>query len=352
MKRISLFILSACCLTAVQAQDNLNRTLTIEKDYAPSIRDANKINELPEVKTPEVVKSEVQFSEYTMPYTVSPYLVNFAPSPLFTDLEKSDKRGYLNLGVSTLLDVDADLGYQLIHTDRDFFSIYLSNNYSNSKMSFVQTDQKNRMKLHDLWGGFDYKHVFNKAVFDLGGKYTFSRFNYYGLFPYANYEEDRPAPSIEDILTRKYTKDNKINRILDVYAGVSSRDGADLNYRFSAAYTHFGTRTGWVNYNNKLSENRILLGLDLSKEFDATWTIGFNGQFNGRFYSLDKDISTEYHVLFDRDNRYALALNPYFYTSGTNWQLRVGLHAGFIMGDYEKANIAPDVYFSFNPSPV
>lgn len=50
----------------VTKEKNLNREMTLEREYDPSVQDASKVNTLPVVKEPEVRKIPIDYSNYTI----------------------------------------------------------------------------------------------------------------------------------------------------------------------------------------------------------------------------------------------------------------------------------------------
>ena len=46
---------------------NLNREMTLEREYDPSVQDASKVNTLPEIKEPEVRKIPIDYATFTTP---------------------------------------------------------------------------------------------------------------------------------------------------------------------------------------------------------------------------------------------------------------------------------------------
>lgn len=366
MKRIiSLFIITICFFSGTYAQESgsLNRELTLEKEYNPSIRDANKINSLPELKAPAAPKSNVEYSSYLSSYSLSPYLIIFPAESYFNDLKASNKRGYVNLGLSTRLDVNGDLGYQIINTKEDYLSIYASNRYTNNSVSFLQTDeQKNRMKMNDILAGVNYRHDFKNAIFDLGMQYTYSKSNFYGLSPYyksdvlsLNGREDLKLYHNHDEI---YTPDIK-NNIFEANTGIRSDASSDLNYSFNLAYSRVGFNSIYDYVNDRQAENRILANLNLNKEINSTWSIGFEGGVRTFFYSEKESTATIYvnnplsgNVWNKYDNYAIIDLNPYFTTGGAKWNARLGINIDMQLGGFNKINVSPDVHFSFTPSSV
>ena len=78
MKKTRYSVRIVCLLAAVgvslfanaqedkKKEQDLNRQLTLEREYDPSVQDANKVSTLPVVKEPEVRKIPIDYSDYTL----------------------------------------------------------------------------------------------------------------------------------------------------------------------------------------------------------------------------------------------------------------------------------------------
>ena len=62
------------CASGIMAQEevnkeekSLNREMTLEREYDPSVQDANKVNTLPAVKEPTVKKRAIDYAVYAVP---------------------------------------------------------------------------------------------------------------------------------------------------------------------------------------------------------------------------------------------------------------------------------------------
>lgn len=334
MRRILCFIIAIFGIANVCGQNSLTREMTIEKEYNPSIRDANKINELPELKTPEVVKTTVEYSDYAIPYTLSPYLINYEASSYFTDLGTSNKRGYINLGVSTLLDIDGDFGYQLINNNSDFLNIYASNRYSDSKVQYVQDEKKSPMKIHDILGGLNYNHNFDKAKLSLGGQYTFSSFNYYGC----------PNAS----LINRSTVKNFIqkNHIVLLHAGVESINNEEVDYSLNFGYTNFGQKHSyWIPGEDSRREQRFMMQGDLKARLNADAELGLQVYLRHYTYSDDKIEGIKYSV--SKAPYTTFVPTPYIKYEVDNFDAIIGANIGIQFGKRKEFLLSPNIKFNY-----
>lgn len=340
-----LTLVAVLCLTGhVQAQEStkkdttLNRELTLEKEYVPTVRDASKINFLPQIKEPEAPKANVEYSGYTIPYKVNPELSVLKPGDYFTEIKSSNKRGYISAGVSTFVDIDADLGYQILNTEKDQLSVWGSHRSSNGKVRYLQEDTTQKMKINDTWGGLSYAHDFNIFKLFTDAKYTYSAFNYYG---YNLLTPNSTLYQYED-------KDrNQVNNIFDINLGVSSQKPNELNYMVKVNYSYFQQKYSTLKTLDGPKQNKFQVDWDFSKDFDSDKFIGVAGYFRNTSYSLQEDI-TDYFA--DYKSYTDVLLNPYFKMEGDNWDTRLGVDVHILGNQSEDLSIAPNVEFNFRPS--
>ena len=49
-----------------ETKKKLDREMTLEREYAPTVQDANKVNTLPAIKEPQVTKRAISYSPFTL----------------------------------------------------------------------------------------------------------------------------------------------------------------------------------------------------------------------------------------------------------------------------------------------
>ena len=363
MKPIFLTIFALCCLMPVQAQNAsrndslINREMTLEKEYNPTIRDAVKISRLPELREPQAPKSAVEFSNYTIPYQVQSNPSPLDPQAYFTHLNYSKYRGYLTGGVSSLIDIDGDLGYQILNSDNDRLNVFFSHRSSRSDVSYLQAVSdlqetgKQKFKINDNWGGLNYMHDFGSTQFLAGAKYTYSAFNYYGLsiplFMYFPYEYYPPKPYHGPMPNNNFDKNtNQINGLFEAHIGLSSEKTSALNYKFNASYTNFQQK-----YGNKIEEcggreNRLLFDGGVRKMINSTMGIGLSGFVKTYFYE-----GHQFKILNDSATNYWIySLSPHLYWEGADMNLSIGAKVEVEVGGREKMIVSPTIRFNYYPS--
>ena len=334
------------CTLPLQAQKTagkdtlLNREMTLEKEYSPTIQSAAKISRLPELREPQAPKSRVEFSDYSTAYEAQHRLASLTPKPMFAGLNASKYAGYASLRLSNILDFDGDAACRILNTGRDLLDIYLSHRSSNSKNPSLQLPSETQpFFMNDHWGGFNFSHGFDNAKLSAGLKYTYSAFNYSGLtvanrneIPTSFMLETKPIYEIRDY-------PNQVNNMLEAHAGISSDRPAQLNYKVDLKYTFFKQKY-LTPTTPGVRENRIVIDWDLHGNYNLISGFGLSGFYKARKYNSSLSFPPVS----------VLSLTPYYYMENDNLNLTLGLRADFEPGGSKKNVISPDIRFNFNPS--
>jgi hypothetical protein len=326
---------------SIQAQTgnpDLQRELSLEKEYNPTLRDVHKINQLPEIKAPEAPKTKLTFSNYTPDYTIPLYYQQLTAKTCFPDFATSNKKGYLDFGISSSININADLGYQILNSTEDRLSISGSHRSSNSNVTYLQKnrygDEKQKMKFNDNKAGINYLHHWKTAKLFAGAQYIHSTFNYYGL-PVLSSGLSQDASKIN------HAVDNQKNNRFQMHTGIESLNNEAISYKANLIYTLFKQNNGETKATTGRTENRIIADLDLFAKF-----IGIAGSIKNYSYRVPAKT-------FDKSNYATFSFNPYLAFKGDNWDTRLGINACLQTGDVKKFMIAPDAHFNWrSPSNI
>ena len=204
----------------------LEREMTLEREYDPTVLDANKVNTLPAIKEPEARKIPIDYSDYTIPASPAPQIGILPAGNMMTEIAHNKRRGYLNLGVGTYLNINGDVGYHILSTEKDKLNVWYSHRSTNGNVSYSQLDDvKVKAKINDNLGGVGYTHAFDKMLLNMGLRYGYSAFNYYGL-PNGN----SSSLPLEQQLEQVDRETNQVNQTIMAKVGVESKEGADVGY--------------------------------------------------------------------------------------------------------------------------
>jgi len=339
MKQYILIAILACGIQ-VQAQtaardSAFQRTLILEREYNATIDKASKINTLPEVKEPQAPQAKIEYSNYSTPANLKPEPSQTDAARFFKDLESSKKRGYVRAGVSTFVDIDGDAGYQILNSEKDDLSLWLTHRSSSGNVKSLQTDEKLKLKLNDNIGAFRYSHNFESSKLFADAKYTYSKFNYYG-----------GGFSVDDEPTFRYPflHSDQTNNIFDTNMGILLKNTLPVDILLGVNFTHFEQKESLLRDVKGTKENSLKLNFDVDKDFNHDKLIGLAGYFRTNFYTVP-DISD-----FDSYKNYGdLALNPYFKMEGDAWKMRLGVVTHFLFNQSKTFFYTPDVELSFRP---
>ena len=327
------------CASGIMAQEevnkeekNLNREMTLEREYDPSVQDANKVNTLPAVKEPTVKKRAIDYAVFAVPTEPEKQISVLPSGKIMADMDYNKRRGYLNLAAGMNLNINGDFGYHILSTEKDNLNVYLSHRSTNGNIDYIQIDDKVKAKLNDNLGGLNYKHKFEKAVFNIGAKYGYSGFNYYGLPVTGNLEEAGTNLDWADRTT------NQVNQTIGANIGIESEDEeAPFGYMVDFDYINFSHKYGADAKSDGPTENTFELKFNLFAPFGGNQKIGIAGLGEYFSYNLPERCSFENHA--------EVILNPYYTIEGDIWNLKLGAKAMIVTGENSKFAASPDIAF-------
>ena len=322
-------------------KQNLEREMTLEREYDPSVQDASKVNTLPVIKEPTVKKMPIDYAGFTVPADPEKEISLLPSGNIMTDILYNKRRGYFNFGAGTYLNLNGDLGYHILSTDKDQLNIWFSHRSTNGKVKYLQIDEKVKAKLNDNLGGLNFKHNFDKLALKMGVKYGYSGFNYYGFPMYL----DPSSSAIPEILSDIET--NQVAQTIKANVGVESKEDAPVGYLLDLGYTNFSYKYGAGESFDGPTEGTFNLNFGLNAGFGGNQRVGLDGNFQYFNYSLPNDMKIPdgekagYTYYFD--NFAAATLSPYYKIEGENWHVKLGVNAMFFSGEHKEFMASPNI---------
>jgi len=317
-------------------QQNLNREMTLEREYDPIVQDATKVTALPAIREINIIKRPISYSDYAVPLLPDKEMNVLPPDKLMTGIPRTKHNGYLHFGGGMLLNLMGDFGYHILNTDRTRLGVYFSHRSTNGHVK----DENNVIdewinKFNDNLGGLDFKHRFKIATLSLGGKYGHSAFNYYGL-PDSLY-------SYNDIKT------NQANQLINGYGSISSSDPAFLGYHIGVDYTNFNQKYSLSQQLDGMTEHHISVDLGLRSRMTEGRAFGVN--VKGNFLNYIEPELADIVDSTNFDTHINATLNPYFRLENERVKLLLGVNLMLVsqndsMNFYASPNITLDVPFA------
>ena len=319
---------------AQEKEQSIQRELLLEKEYNPDINDATKFFSQPELTPPPVVKSEIEYANFVIPFQPERQLSTLSPGNINTEIKHSSKRGYIRAAGGNYLNLNGDIGYHILQNKKDNLSLWYSHSSSNGKIKYLDTDIKQKAKLNDNTVGLDYNHAFLHNIWRLSARYGSYAFNYYG----------RPI-NLDQLNNNNSFNYNKMQRdqLIAFSTGLSSKENSAFNYDINLDYYNFYRTLGAQADMKGVKENSTDLDFDLYSNFNENKRIGLDGHINAFFYNLPND----YKDLFiNFENYMDVCLNPYFGVENNDWNLRIGALVHFDI-NISEFMIAPDIHFDW-----
>ena len=307
----------------------------VEREYDPTVQDASKVNTLPVIKEPVVKKMAIDYATFTVPADPEKEISLLPSGNIMTDIQYNKRRGYFNFGGGTYLNLNGDLGYHILSTDKDKLNIWFSHRSTNGKVKYIDTDfDKVKAKLNDNLGGLNFKHAFEKLSLDMGIKYGYSAFNYYGLPVYS------PESSVTLVPENFDRETNQVNQTIQAKIGVESKEDAPVGYLLDLGYTNFSHKYALSKEQDGPTEHTFDVKFDLNARFGGEQRIGLGGNVEYFNYSLPTMGGQEY---LEFENHAEATLSPYYKVSGDNWNLKLGANIMFVTGDNSKFMASPNI---------
>ncbi|MDR2039335.1 MAG: TonB-dependent receptor [Bacteroidales bacterium] len=319
----------------IERQQNLNREMTLEREYDPIVQDAAKVNTLPVVREMNISKRPIVYSDYAVP-TLPDKEMNILPAGmLMTDVAHSKRNGYLHFAGGMFMNFNGDFGYHLLNTDRDKLGVYFSHRSTNGNVKFSEDSiAKRKAKLNDNFGGLDFRHRFNvnAATLSLGGSFGYSAFNYYGV----------PTHTFVAPVAENDSATSQGNRYINVYAGVASGRESSPGYYIGIDYKNFNQKYSLSKGYNGVTENNIGLHIGLNSPVNNGQRFGVDFKMNMLIYTEPgiSDVKIDSAAF---DNRYEATLSPYYRLENDKMKLLLGLNLMIVSQDETDIFVSPNI---------
>lgn len=322
MKRSILTIIAAALAFSLAAQDSAYvRSVTVERDYQPTIQEAQKIQVQPQVQEEQMTPVEVKYSDYSL--ILSPDH-NVTPMAMPKENFKSsgEYNGYVQAGfghTGTLFDFD----YAVKDAKKSALNIY-----AHHKAEWgLRTLSKSNL-------GLDFAHQFQNSDLYFGVKGGNLYYHKYGrIYDYENGNGYlRELGLTEQDKTALWTA--------EAFVGVkSNKSKNDFQYRFQTGYALF-SKIGAV------SEHQVRTTAQLDWRTDPHH-VGANLYVQNNFIQLSglsSDIAEE-----EKNKVHNIRIEPYYEYQGKRILIHLGVNMDLNIGRGQLLSGSENI--AFMPSP-
>lgn len=307
----SALMMAAPVLSLAQ-QSEIDRNVTVEREFQPVIEDAGKITTLPEILEPAATRQRVDYAELFHPLPLGRYLQSL-PMTAYEAEQRKRQESFVRLGLGNYWNTLGELTLPVLKKEKDRLDLNVDHLGTFGKRKFAQTN-----------AGVEYNHLFKTTELLASAGVSHRFFNYYG----SGFTFDGKALA-PDSLTGGVADETQFS----YHAQLGFRSMPDqLNFRHKGTirYDGFHTEPGWneqlvtvqYGFSSLLKENRYGVDFDL-KNMTYQAPSGASG------------VHPDYSVL---------TLNPYYLIEREKASLRLGFYSAFSFVTGRTFNPAPDIH--------
>ena len=345
MKKTFVIIAALALSTGLfaQTQDSLlRRQMELEREFNPTLLDADKINSLPALREPTIQKANTNYSTWSGRVTPPIEIALPRPGSIMTDIPFSTKRGYLFLNAGNYANINGAFGYRLVEDEKNNLSFSFLHNSTNGDIGYTQEPQEgvagnsNNAYLMDNLGQLNYMHLAESLKLNMHLSYLNSQFNYYGN-PFDN---------------ERYFDNDKYNLgMLNAKVALESAESDLLNYRGFIDFKNFNTKQSQTPQFDWMKGNQIHAFVGFDKPFRNTSKIGVDGSIVTTFYNGNADnyflFNAAPYVLFGSANTHAKLGVDLLFQNSENAKMRIVPNVDLMWGLTERSSLYAKIHGGF-----
>lgn len=315
---------------------SLKKEVEVTKAYQPTILDAVKINDIPQIKPEQTETPTFDYSIFS-----KPVFSTFEPTPVAAAKMVGDPKpamglGLLKLGFGNYMTPYGELFFNAQPDKNSNFGIHLKHLSSSGKVRLLNDDNVEAPESQNEAEVFA-KKFFRRST--LSGSLAFDRhtFNYYG------YTGDRLSDELKDQMI-PYFQDkqyfSKGTALVRLKSGIVA--ATDLNYDFGIKYHYMVSKTGQTEHETVLSGDVNKKIDDLQGFLSASLTV----------YKADS-IMSRFSGAYGKKQQTILRANPSVLLSSDEASLQIGLNTALSLDADTDASflIWPKVKAEWSPVP-
>jgi len=318
-----IFVLIFGSAISAQAEDSIvHRNVTVEREYKPVIKDAGKINSIPEVLETRVEKTAPNYSNFNLPLNADFNIHTLEAAELKSQNRTESKSGFARIGLGNYFNTLADFAYPIISKPDMQLDFRLNHTANFGKevhsitKSSIQFDKN--FSTFNLYTGVSGGHEY---------------FKYYGN----NFNSDTVInlKSLTGINNTSYTETNRSG--LNTFPHTLSLKNLandSVNNTFWRFNAYMGVRslplsTG-IRYQAELKYNLLNTGYGFT-EHQVNTHGGLSAPIGKNRVGLDFNLNNLVYKSTNSNslnfwNAYSvLTLKPYYSIERENWNVRLGL---------------------------
>ncbi|MDR3128708.1 MAG: hypothetical protein LBU03_00410 [Tannerellaceae bacterium] len=304
--------------------ERLNREMTLEREYNPTVQDADKVNTLSIFQEKEMKRVGVPCVDTTFLLLPEREFDIRATQGMAVEMMSGSQRGYLHFAGGMLMSFNGDAVYRLVDTETDQLGVAFSHHSTNGERKYLHYDgipsdvKEVKAKWNDNLAELNYSHRLDGGTkIRAGAEYNYTGFNYYG-----------------NPVLRNGTPpdDGQVMQLFKAKVGVNSiADAERLCYRLDVDYRNF-------SYGKEINGVTDIAEQMLALDFDANITL--LGEEEQRF-GISGELRTHFNIGVET------SVSPYYKLRGKGWQALLGANFAFLSGEKKTTMVSPNIAASW-----
>nr|WP_319398716.1 hypothetical protein [uncultured Carboxylicivirga sp.] len=336
-KYIKLLLAAGVLVSAnLKAQEDINKDVKVVREYTPTVSDAFKVNQMPEVKESETTRPNFNYRIISTSVSADYKPTLITPAKIKTEPHEMLLKSYVKGGVGNYNTVLGELGYNILESEPFLlgFKVGHSSSFGNLKL---EDGKSVDAPMNDTYANLGFKHFFDDKTFSVDLNFLHNIYKYYG-YQTLDSETDYYLPLSSDPVSGSDLIQDKRQRlsVFDMLLGFQNNvtDDRKTAYHANFGFSTFGNVTG-INQN----------GFQLSG--------GIKHPINNMRFELDANIESyktsvpdsigPMYTFEERKLTYIEA-NPALNLTFDNLALKVGvIVGGTIDTEGDQFFVAPDI---------
>lgn len=328
--------------TASAADTTIKRNIEVVRDYTPVIKEAGKINTMPELKDVNTKKIEVDYKVWTSTYKPKTNIIPSLDYALASQEEnKYSREGFLRLGAGNYKSFLGELYTPIYRSELALFDFYMKHNSSFGDVTLkkdnydaLSNDVLSKGLYNDNKARISFLRSIRIREISAFGEFGYNRFNYYGL----NSDMVKFAKEHEGEEEPKYENDEQKNSHLT----------AAFNFRFKSkdyiGQWKYDLQTNWrlLKTYYDVAENTIFTDCAASYRMQES-ILSLKFQMYNVFVSTPEEGTIDFSNASNFNNFTVLKFNPYYTFVNDIGKLNLGLKASFGINQGKKIAFSPDL---------
>jgi hypothetical protein len=330
------FLITSFFVASAQRDTTLSQEVEVIKAYNPSISDANKISDMPNIEDADHEKPNFNYSIFSQPIFTT-FSVNTLKAATFSSEPGEDTGfGLVRAGVGNYNRPYAEIFFNNQNNRNTLFGLHGRHLSSHGNIT-LEGDDKVDAPFAENEAEIFVKHMFQNSVLSMNLGVDHQGFNYYGY----------PVESVPEILLEE---DQDINYFgerqtftkgaFNINLDNSTARSRDFVFDFDFLYHYFGSKTGQREHFGEFMA-------DVRKPFNS----GAGTLKAGATFVRADSVFNHNLAEIGKSQQIWLTAQPAYEVGGDVAKLKVGLKTWFVLDDDSdaKAKIAPNVRAEIAP---